>query len=93
MTTSKTRTYVKITGQRGAAAYAVQLPADNQWGFELAQAEGEWSQSWPGGFGLATKWVAIPASKVPARVRESMDWLLDACLSGCHPSLPPVVPG
>lgn len=71
------KTYVKLAGERGFSAYAVQLPADNRWGFELAQAEGEWSQSWPGGFGLATEWTAVPKSKVPARVREEMDWLLE----------------
>ena len=69
-------TYVRIKGQRGFAAYAVQLPDDNQWGFSLAKAEGEWSQSWPGGFGLATEWTAVAREDVPARVRAEMDWLL-----------------
>jgi hypothetical protein len=69
--------YVKLKGLRGFDAYAVQLPSDNQWGFELAKAEGEWSQSWPGGFGLATGWTAVPMAKVPAKVRAEMDWLLD----------------
>lgn len=71
-------TYVKLKGVRGRDAYAVQLPANNQWGFELAQAEGVWSQSWPGGFGLATEWTAVPKTKVPAKVRAEMDWLFDA---------------
>jgi hypothetical protein len=80
-------TYVKITGMRGFSAYAVQLPADNQWGFELAQADGEWSQSWPGGFGLATEWTAVSCDKVPPRVRKEMGHLLpepssDPLLSG-----------
>lgn len=68
-------TYVKLKGTRGFNAYAVQLPADNQWGFELAQAEGDWLQSWPGGFGLATEWTAVPKTKVPVKVRSEMDWL------------------
>jgi len=69
--------YVKIKGLRDFAAYAVQLPSDNRWGFELARAEGEWSQSWPGGFGLATEWTTVPTTKVPAKVRAEMDWLFD----------------
>ena len=71
------KTYVKIKGQRGFDAYAVQLPDNNQWGFSLARAEGEWSQTWPGGFGLADGWTAIPLAKVPTRVRAEMDWLFD----------------
>lgn len=33
----------------------LQLPADNQWGFVLADDD----QSWPGGFGIASRWEAI----------------------------------
>jgi hypothetical protein len=69
--------YVKLKGLRGFDAYAVQLPSDNQWGLELAKAKGAWSQSWPGGFGLATEWTAVPKAKVPAKIRAEMDWLLD----------------
>lgn len=69
--------YVKLKGLRGFDAYAVQLPSHNRWGFELAMAKGEWSQSWPGGLGLATEWTAVPKAEVPKKVRAEMDWLLD----------------
>lgn len=68
--------YVKLTDGAHSGEYAVQTPADNRWGFTLHRAEGDDSQSWPGGFGLAGEWVAVSADEVPADVRAEMDWLL-----------------
>jgi hypothetical protein len=65
-----------VRGNNGK--YYVQSPSGNQWGFILSQAEGDWSQSWDGGFGSgATEWVIVPLGKVPRKVRKEMDWLLE----------------
>lgn len=53
--------------------YLVQRPADNEWGFELCDDD----QSWPGGFGVATKWDVFHESRVPAEEKERLGWLLE----------------
>lgn len=59
--------------------YLVQIPdPESQWGFYLAEAAGEVSQSWDGGHGRAKEWEAVDLADVPASVRAEMDWLLDA---------------
>jgi len=67
------KSYVK--GDNGQ--YYVQVKdSSSRWGFYLAQAEGEDSQSWDGGFGSgASEWEVVPVSKVPRSVRREMDWL------------------
>lgn len=68
--------YVRLTAGALAGEYAVQTLAQNQWGFSLHRAQGDDSQSWPGGFGLASEWEPVSADEVPAEVRAEMDWLL-----------------
>lgn len=51
----------------------VQLPADNQWGFELCDDD----QVWPGGVGVAESWEAISVDAVSAEDRERLGWLLE----------------
>ena len=63
------KTYVRTS----AGTFLVQLPADNQWGFDLTDGE----QSWPGGLGVATNWEAVDAAEVPEEVRAELDWLFD----------------
>lgn len=54
--------------------WLVQLPSDNQWGFELADD----GQTWPGGHGCgSSEWTLKPVADVPADVRERLGWLLD----------------
>lgn len=65
--------YVKYRIGRGSYGFAVQLPADNPWGFSLHTSD----QEFPGGVGLASKWKAVPRYDVPARVREELDWILE----------------
>jgi len=50
----------------------LQLPADNIWGFVLADDD----QVWPGGFGWES-WEPIPDSEVPEDVRQRLHWLLE----------------
>jgi hypothetical protein len=64
----RARTYVRT--DRGQIL--VQVPADNQWGFDLRSDD----QSWPGGFGVAGEWTAIPASDVSAADCDRLEWLL-----------------
>ncbi len=72
---SKFKSYVK--GDNGE--YYVQIVnPDSRWGFYLAQAFGEDSQSWDGGFGCGTsRWDLVPVSKVPRKVRQEMDWMFE----------------
>jgi len=56
-----------------AGEYLVQRPADNQWGFELLDAD----QSWPGGIGVATQWTAVARESVPAEAERALGWILD----------------
>ena len=53
----------------------VQLPADNDWGFVLADDE----QSWPGGFGIATEWALLTNDdpRITNAIRDALGWLLD----------------
>lgn len=53
-------------------SYLVQLPAENQWGFVLADDE----QTWPGGHGVAQSWEAVRPEEVPAEDRKRLEWLL-----------------
>ena len=53
--------------------YLVQVPDDNQWGFELLSAD----QSWPGGIGAARTWTAVAREDVPLEVEEELGWILD----------------
>ena len=53
--------------------YLIQRPADNQWGFELVDAD----SSWPGGIGAAKKWKAVAREDVPLEVEEELGWILD----------------
>ena len=69
--------YVVITQGAQRGTYAMQLPSKSQWGFLLAKAEGEDSQTWEGGHGLATEWEKVERLSVPREVREEMDWLLE----------------
>lgn len=70
---TKEKAYVK--GDNGE--YYVQVKDENsRWGFYLAQAFGDDSQSWDGGFDSgASTWEIVPVSKVPRKVRREMDWL------------------
>lgn len=52
--------------------FLVQLPADNEWGFVLANEH----QEWPGGLGAAPNWEVVPDNQVPLETRERMDWML-----------------
>ncbi|GEL75518.1 hypothetical protein [Myxococcus virescens] len=70
--------YVRLTAGALAGDFAVQLPADNQWGFDLHRAQGEDSQTWSGGVGLASEWEAVSRQAVPEDVRAEMDWLFTA---------------
>jgi hypothetical protein len=65
-----TRTYVRTESGR----ILVQLPDDSQWGFALADEDG---QSWPGGFGIATSWETVAPDHVSKEDRERLGWLLD----------------
>lgn len=58
----------------GTGQVLVQKPADNQWGFELADDD----QSWPGGFGIASSWELIPESEVSDADRQRLGWLLSS---------------
>lgn len=59
----------------GRGNYLVQLSADNQFGFVLADDD----QTWPGGFGAGfAQWHAVDADAVPPEDRERLGWLLDA---------------
>lgn len=53
----------------------VQLPADNRWGFLLADDD----QTWEGGLGAATSWDLIAADdpRISAADHERLDWLLE----------------
>ena len=53
----------------------VQLPADNAWGFVLADDD----QSWPGGFGAAGSWEAIAGDdpRITDDDRARLSWLFD----------------
>lgn len=61
-------TYVRTT----EGLYLIQVPDETPYGFSLRDDE----QSWPGGFGIATDWIAVPPSEVPAEIRDSLDYLL-----------------
>jgi hypothetical protein len=52
-----------------------QLPADNQWGFVLADDD----QTWPGGLGAATEWelLANDDPRITDADRERLSWLLE----------------
>jgi hypothetical protein len=57
--------YVRIE----SGDYLLQIESETlfpRWGFALCDAE----QSWEGGVGIANKWTVVPASEVPADVRE-----------------------
>ena len=58
----------------GGSVY-VQLPADNRWGFVLADDD----QTWGGGLGLAESWalVADDDPRVTDADRERLSWLLE----------------
>ena len=59
----------------GAGRYLVQTPADNEWGFVLADDD----QSWPGGVGSGMdEWTAVEAADVPAEVANRLGWLLES---------------
>jgi len=62
-------TYVRTTDGK----YLVQVSDANAWGFVLADDD----QSWPGGFGVAASWEAVPSNCVPADVRERLEYLLE----------------
>lgn len=53
----------------------VQLPADNQWGFVIADDD----QTWEGGFGLNGSWelAAENDPRITDEDRERLSWLLD----------------
>jgi hypothetical protein len=53
----------------------IQRPANNQWGFELASDD----QTWPGGFGIAQSWEAIPDDdpRITDEDRDTLQWLFD----------------
>jgi len=53
--------------------FLLQLPAANHWGFVLCDDE----LSWPGGFGIADTWTAVPDSEVPEDIRQRLHWLLE----------------
>jgi acyl-CoA thioesterase-1 len=58
----------------GSGRYLVRLPADNRWGFVLADG----NQTWPGGFGSGLhRWHPVPPDQVPASERDRLGWLLD----------------
>lgn len=65
-----TATYV-VTDAGGVL---VQLPADNRWGFVLADDD----QSWPGGFGVAQTWEAVSHDdpRITDDDRDRLGWLL-----------------
>jgi hypothetical protein len=50
----------------------LQLPADNPWGFVLADDD----QAWPGGFGWES-WEPLADDEVPEEDRERLHWLLE----------------
>ncbi|MBU1655138.1 MAG: hypothetical protein KJ558_10000 [Gammaproteobacteria bacterium] len=53
--------------------YLVQLDADNQFGFVLADEY----DTWPGGFGSGMpSWKAVETEDVPQEDRDRMEWLL-----------------
>ncbi len=60
---------------RERAIVLVQIPASNQWGFELADDD----QTWPGGFGIASEWEALEDDdpRITDEDRERLGWLLD----------------
>jgi hypothetical protein len=51
--------------------YFVQLPADNGWGFVLADDDQTWD------FPPVREWELVPAEEVPAAERERLGWLLE----------------
>jgi hypothetical protein len=57
--------------------WAIQIPADNQWGFVLETDD----QSFPGGHGLFGEWQLVPQASVPAAVVEELGWILDEARS------------
>ena len=55
-------------------SFLVQIPAENAWGFVLADED----QTWPGGFGSGmTTWRVASQDEVPQEVRERLGWLLE----------------
>ena len=50
----------------------LQLPADNLWGFVLADDD----QVWPGGFGWES-WEPIADSEVPEDIKQRLHWILE----------------
>ena len=40
-----------------------------RWGFALYDDE----QCWPGGFGIANEWIAVPDSEVPGDIRRKLE--------------------
>lgn len=59
----------------GRGNYLVQLLADNEFGFVLADDD----QTWPGGFGSGmSQWHACDAAEVPAEDQERLGWLLQS---------------
>lgn len=58
----------------GSGRYLVQLPADNEHGFVLADDD----QTWAGGLGSGwSEWTTAERADVPADVEERLGWLLD----------------
>jgi hypothetical protein len=52
----------------------LQLPAANHWCFVLCDDE----LSWPGGFGIADTWTAVPDSEVPEDIRQRLEPVLES---------------
>jgi len=78
---TRIRNTAKASYVKGAnGEYYVQIADPNsRWGFYLASAFGDDSQSWDGGFGCGTStWEVVPVSKVPRKIRRDMDWLFES---------------
>lgn len=58
----------------------VQLPAENQWGFVLADDD----QTWPGGFGIARGWELLAGDdpRITEADRERLSWLIEESADG-----------
>jgi hypothetical protein len=54
--------------------FLVQIPAENEFGFSLADDD----QTWPGGLGSGmTSWQCVDPDEVPQADRERLEWLLE----------------
>lgn len=52
----------------------VQIPADNQWGFSLADED----QAWAGGIGLGVwRLLADDDPRITDDIRDALQWILD----------------